>query len=213
MRVSKSHDQVLTERLRAGDDGAFEEFFESHFQRLFRFALVRLGNDPEVTGEVVQAAMCKAIDKLHTYRGEAALFTWLCSIVRYEILDHHRARRTEAQVELLEDDPRVRAALETLASTDAEHPEAALRRREMHRLVHATLDHLPARYGTALEMRYLEGHSVEDIAARLEVGYKAAESLLSRARVAFRRGFAAVAEAAAPAQRSTLQPAREGGPR
>lgn len=195
MRPTSSSDKALARRLTDGDEAAFEEFFESYFQRLFRFALARLGNDVEAAREAVQAVLCKAVNKLDTYRGEASLFTWLCSICRYEILDQRRAR---SKVELIDDHPRVRAALFTLASSESEHPETGLERREIVRLVHATLDHLPARYGSALEMRYLEGRSVDDIAARLELGYKATESLLSRAREAFRKGFAAVAEAAAP---------------
>ena len=55
-----------------------------------------------------------------------------------------------------------------------------------------TLDHLPGRYGDALEWRYIQELTVEDIAARLGLGYKATESLLSRARAAFRDGFAAI---------------------
>ncbi len=177
---------------------------------------MRLGNDVEAARETVQAVLCKAIDKLESYRGDAALFTWLCSICRYEILDQ---RRAGSKVELIDDHPRVRAALFTLASSESDHPESSLERREVVRLVHATLDHLPARYGSALEMRYLEGRSVDEIAARLELGYKATESLLSRARAAFRKGFAAVAEAAAPVRSSAersqgfLPPTPEGAHR
>jgi DNA-directed RNA polymerase specialized sigma24 family protein len=57
-------------------------------------------------------------------------------------------------------------------------------------LVRLTLDQLPARYGDALEWKYVEGLSVKEIAVRLGVGPKAAESLLTRARQAFRDAFA-----------------------
>ena len=56
-----------------------------------------------------------------------------------------------------------------------------------------TLDHLPGSYGDVLEWKYLQEMSVAEIAARLGVGYKAAESILTRARVAFREGFSLVA--------------------
>ena len=56
----------------------------------------------------------------------------------------------------------------------------------MHRIVEATLDSLPGRYGEVLEWKYIDGLSVTEIAARLGVGAKAAESLLTRAREAFR---------------------------
>ena len=56
--------------------------------------------------------------------------------------------------------------------------------------MHEALDYLPSRYSQALEWKYCEGLSVNEIAERLEVGAKAAESVLSRARVAFREAFA-----------------------
>ena len=59
------------------------------------------------------------------------------------------------------------------------------------------LDRLPGRYGDALEWKYIEGHSVEEIGQRLGIGHTAAQSLLARARVAFRDGLEAVFGASA----------------
>ena len=60
------------------------------------------------------------------------------------------------------------------------------------------LDRLPASYGDALEWKYIEGQSVEAIGERLGIGTTAAQSLLARARRAFREGLEKVfgAEAA-----------------
>jgi RNA polymerase sigma-70 factor (ECF subfamily) len=57
--------------------------------------------------------------------------------------------------------------------------------------VHVALDHLPGHYKEALVGKYLEGASVDEIGRRLDLRYKAAESLLTRARQAFREAFAA----------------------
>lgn len=187
-------DFALARRLVAGDESAFDEFFADYFPRLYRFARARLESD-DAAEDVVQAALIKALRNIRTYRGEAALFTWLCAVCRHEIATWlERAGR--APVSLLEDHPEVRAALETLASSAAPDPEVELRRKELSRLVQATLDHLPGRYGEVLEWRYIEGATVADVADRLGVGYKAAESLLTRARQAFRDGFALVAPGA-----------------
>jgi RNA polymerase sigma-70 factor, ECF subfamily len=181
-------DQAFARRLAAGDDAAFDEFFADYFPRLYRFARVRVGGDHDAAEEVVQAALVKAVTKIHTYRGDAALFTWLCTICRREIGDW-RTRTGAADVALVEDEPATRAALEALAAVASDDPESSYQRRELSRLVQATLDHLPGAYGNALEWKYVLGLSVDEIAARLGVGYKAAESLLSRARQAFREGF------------------------
>lgn len=185
-------DRQLARRMLAGDERAFDAFFEAHFPGLYRFALARLEGNDDAAEEIAQAVLCRAIRKIGTYRGEAALFTWLCTFCRFEIAAFYRSRgRLAAQTDLVEDDPRVRAALDSLAA-GVDGPDDALARREIGRLVQVILDRLPARYGNALEWKYLEGLSVNEIAVRLELSPKAAESLLTRAREAFRDGFAAV---------------------
>jgi DNA-directed RNA polymerase specialized sigma24 family protein len=62
------------------------------------------------------------------------------------------------------------------------------RKQEAH-LVHAALDLLPPHYARALEWKYVDRLPVAEIAARLRLGAKAAESLLTRARRAFRAGY------------------------
>ena len=65
---------------------------------------------------------------------------------------------------------------------------------DIRRLVQATMDALPERYGDVLEWKYVDGLPVADIAARLDIGAKAAESLLTRARAAFREAILAMAD-------------------
>jgi len=91
---------------------------------------------------------------------------------------------------LLEDQPNARAILESLAAPAAEEPEAGTLREQVQRIVEATLDALPGHYGTALEWKYIDGLSVREIAVRLDLGEKAAESLLTRARESFREAIA-----------------------
>ena len=117
---------------------------------------------------------------------------------RYEIAAHwKRLGRSAPEVELVEDSPEIRAALESLAAKD-DAPDVAYDRRELGRLVRLTLDHLPVRYGNALDMKYIHGLPVREMAVRLDMTPKAVESLLTRARQAFRDGFAAVLEGSAP---------------
>ena len=172
-RQPDAEERELVIRLRAGDESAFETFAEHYIAGLYRFALRRLDHDPELTREIVQATVCKVIEKLDTYRGEAPLFTWLCACCRNEIAAHfRRAGRRPREVELVDDVPQG----QTEGSDTAE-------------LVHAALDRLPPAYAHAMEWRYLDGLEVADVAQRLALTYKAAESLLSRARSAFREAY------------------------
>lgn len=186
-------DHELVGRMLAGSEEAFDRFFEGHFSRLYRFALPRLERNADAAEEVVQITLCKAVSALKGYRGESTLFTWLCTICRREIAAHHERRGRRAEpVGLIEDSPDVLAALDSLAATLGQDPESQLQRREVARLVQVTLDALPHAYGDALEWKYVHGLSVKEIAARLSLGVKAAESLLTRARQAFRDGFSAL---------------------
>ena len=187
-------DRALARRLLQGDERAFERLFDDYFGGLYRFALTRLDFDESLAQEMAQATLLKMIEKLDTYRGEAALFSWLCSICYHEITAHfRRQKRAPPQVELVEDTPEIKAVLDALAA-GAAGPEDELRRKEVGRLVHLALDHLPPRYGRALEWKYFDGLSVEEIGSRLGVSSKAAESIMTRARNAFRTGFATLSK-------------------
>ena len=182
----------------AGDERAFRAFFELYFPRVYRFALPRLRGNEDTAKDVVQSTLIKAMRKLDAWRGDASLFTWLCQICRREIADHVRSQqRRSSKVVLIDDSDEVRAALENIEAPASDDPLRRADSAELKRLVHAVLDRLPNRYGEALEMKYVEGHSVEEIGQRLGIGHAAAQSLLARARIAFRDGLEAVFGAAA----------------
>ena len=183
-------DLALVRRLLRGEEEAFEEFFAGYFPRLYRFARARLGRDEDAAEEIVQATLCRALTALKTYRGEAALFTWLCTLCRRAMSVHLKRQAKEPPAsDLLDDSPEIRAALESLAGALEGSPEDDLRRAEIARAVQTVLDFLPGGYGDALEWKYALGLSVKEIADRLNLSPKAAESLLTRARQAFRREF------------------------
>ncbi len=196
MRPIRSRDKRLVDRLLAGEEAAYQELFTVQVPRLYRFALARLSGDADAAEDVVQASLIQGMRKLHTFRGEASLLTWLGTICLREISSYRRRRdRAPAQVPLIDEMPEIAAALEILEADDPDPEQEALRR-ELSRLVQATLDRLPERYADVLEWKYLKGLSVKEIATRLDTGPVVIQSLLARARNAFREGFVAVGGAA-----------------
>ena len=181
--MDNGSERDLVRRMLGGDEGAFDEFFADYFPRLFRFAVLRL-RDPDAAEDIVQASLIAAVRHLGSWRGEASLFTWLCTICRRDIAAWQKRTARRVFVSIEDDDLGLRAALAA--------PDARLARADTGRIVQLALDHLPPRYSRALEWKYLEELSVDDIAARLQCTPKAAESLLTRARDAFRDAFAAV---------------------
>lgn len=183
-------ERQLIKRMLAGDERAFDAFFEAYFARLYRFALPRLNGDIEATRDVVQATLAKAMRRLADFRGEATLFTWICQICRREVVDRIRADQRHARhVVLIDDQPDLRVAIDAIEAPEEYDLVKKFGRAEVSRLVQAVLDRLPSRYGDALEWKYMEDCSVEEIAARLGIGTTAAQSLLARARIAFREAL------------------------
>ena len=181
-------DQDLVERLLRGDQRAFDAFFHEYYPKLYRFVKRRMRGDAAGAEDVAQATLCRALGSLQGYRGEAALFTWLCTLCRRELSTRWHESKAFMPAELAEDDPEVRAALDSLLA-DGMDPVAETDREQLRETIRAALDYLPASYADVLEWKYIRELSVADIAARLGRSVKATESLLTRAREAFRESF------------------------
>lgn len=180
-------DLKLASRLLAGEARSFDAFFGSYYPRLYRFALARLDGDADLAEDTAQVVLCQALSKMSTFRGEAPLFSWLCTFCRHEISKQRKARsRAQGDRPLTEDDPEVRGALDALLAESSVEPDVAVYETEVRRLVKVALDYLPSLYADVLEAKYVSELSVNEIADRLGRSPKATESILSRARVAFR---------------------------
>jgi RNA polymerase sigma-70 factor (ECF subfamily) len=183
-------DQELVQRLLLGERAAFEAFFNEFYPKLYRFAKRRVPDDAAAAEDVAQATLCRALESLRGYRGEAALMTWLCTICRREMSARWQESRHWTSVPLLpEDDPAIRAALESLLSGEHADPLRIADREQVRESILAALDYLPTPYGDILEWKYLRDMSMGEIASRLGRSPKAVESLLTRAREAFREAF------------------------
>ena len=178
----------------AGDQRAFDEFFRSNVPRLIAFTTRYSGLDNASVEDIVQNTLVKAMRSLSTYRGEASLFTWLSQICLYELVDNTRkAARRPLHVSLHEleeiwslfGELRVPAHCEPSAEVDTQLQRAA---------VLTILQSLPRRYAEVLEAKYGDGLSVEEIALTSGTTAIAVQSLLARAREAFKMKWRALVE-------------------
>jgi len=183
-------DGELVEGLLRGDRRAFEQFFNEYYPKLYRFVKRRMPQDATAAEDIAQGTLCRALESLRSYRGEAALFTWLCTLCRREMSARwDETRAWSSAPRLAEDDPAIRAALESLLAREQWDPLFAADREQVRSSILTTLDYLPAPYGDILEWKYLRDMSMGEIARRLGRSPKAVESLLTRARDAFRETF------------------------
>jgi RNA polymerase sigma factor (sigma-70 family) len=103
-RVSRP-DAELVARCRAGDSDAFEALYREHSPRLYALARRMTGSSPE-SEDLLQDIFLQVHRKLDSYRGDAALGTWLYRLAIRQCLDFLRSRhgRMRAASRPLEDE-------------------------------------------------------------------------------------------------------------
>ena len=154
----------------AGDPDAFGELFRRHRDRMWAVAL-RTTADPEMAADAVQEAFIAAFRGAGSFRGEAAVTTWLHRIVINACLD--RLRRTKPVVPLPDADLRL------LADTHDHHHSVDVRLD-----IQAALDQLPETQRMALILVDMHGLSIAEAASIQNVAEGTIKSRCSRGRAA-----------------------------
>ncbi|MBU0619169.1 RNA polymerase sigma factor [Patescibacteria group bacterium] len=173
-------EQHLVKRILSGDEQAINEFYQQFKSRLRYFIAKKA--DPAVTEEILQETFISALKSLPSYKAKSKLFSWLCSIAWHETCDYYRKKKIKSIVF-----SRL-PFLEGLVSR-ALSPELAMEEKELKQKITLTLRGLSEGYSQILRLKYHEGLSMVQIAAKLKITVKAVESRLSRARKAFKYEF------------------------
>jgi RNA polymerase sigma-70 factor (ECF subfamily) len=177
----------LLERLRAGEDSAYEELVRTHSPRLLAVARRIVGNDEEAR-DVIQDAFLNAFRSLRNFHGDARLSTWLHRIVVNSALMKLRTRKRKPEESI---EPLLPAFLADghyaeKFSSWGEQADAALSRSETQDLVRQRIDELPESFRTVLVLRDIEGLDTEETARVLDTTPNAVKIRLHRARAALR---------------------------
>jgi RNA polymerase sigma-70 factor (ECF subfamily) len=191
-------DAELLRRHVGGDREAFGELFRRHRGRLWAVA-VRTLADPEDAAEAVQDAMIKAYQGAASFRGTAAVTTWLHRIVVNACLDRIRASGRRPTVPLADDAHTIPAAPDP-----AMDPQQVALRLSVHR----ALGELPFDQRAVLVYVDMLGYPVEEVAAILNVRPGTVKSRASRAR---KRLAARLPEFDPAAGQDARRPAVHGG--
>lgn len=194
-------DSAWRRKALAGDADSVKAFTQAVVQPLYRFCFYRVGRNTHLCEEVVQETLVRALRELRQYEPARAannIFPWITGLARNEI--HRVLSRENAAVSLDALWAKMdRELLTVFARLDSEpFGEELLIRQETRELVNATMSQLPPHYREALEAKYLTGQSVRDLANVWRTTEKAVESLLTRARKAFRATFLALAQNLGP---------------
>ena len=156
-----------------------EELFRDYGSKIYGLAL-RTGLAPKDAEDGVQEVFLKVQRRISTFRGEAALSTWLYQVALNTLRDHRRkvVRQTRAlDMSVVSDQ-----AADPTFPTSAPSPEAEASRLERAELVREALDRLPEKFREVLVLRELQGLAYRDIARVLNVKQGTIESRIFRAR-------------------------------
>lgn len=172
--------EKIVEAVLAGQKGAATVFYKAYATKLRRYLHVKLP-EGEVE-EILQDTFLSAFDSLALYRGESSVYTWLLSIARHEVADFYRKRYVREVVE------KTSPLFDNMVS-EVMSPEFVYEKQKLEKRFFGAFKSLSKQYQDVLSYRYELSMSVKDIAVRMEMGLKATESLLFRARLAFRAEY------------------------
>lgn len=174
--VDFERDGALVARFQAGDEGGFTELYSRYFKRIERLCLRRLGNRQDAE-DVAQGTFAKAYKGLRAFQG-VRVFPWLFVIA------------TNACHDLLAYMGRTGALV--AEPTDETDPASGMVATETTSAVRLAMSLLSPRYRGVLSQRYLEGLDYATIARRSSLTVGAVETVLWRARQAFKVEYARV---------------------
>lgn len=180
----RAGDHVAEQRERnPASADALTELFASEGSAIFGFLLVRCGVRATAQDLVAETFM-QASERFRAGRGDEVSPAWLRTVARRRLIDHWRREE------------RSRRRFERLRSERQEPAPPP----DMDDSVDRALASLSGRQRAVLTLRYLDDYSIAEVADALEITYKAAESLLARAKRSFAEAYALEAEVQADSQ-------------
>ena len=175
-------DEALVARIQAGDREAFRQLIRRCNQRLYRVVRGVIRDEAEAE-DVVQAAYVHAYEKIDGYRGEASVATWLCRIALNEAYGRLRGRRRTVDIERLDAPPQASDRVVPFPGrADGADPVAEAARDQLRRLLERAVDALPEPFRMVFLLREVEGCSVAETAAALDLREETVKTRLHRAR-------------------------------
>lgn len=179
----RADERALIQRYQQGDQRAAETIFRRYHPMVHALAARMLkGADVE---DATQEAFVRAFRGLKTFRGEAALKTWLYRVATNVCLTYAERAKRHQPIESL-DDPIGEEGQETKGSqiaSDARSPDEELLGSELEAQIQRALDQLSPEFRAVLVLRDVEGLSYEEVAASTGANLGTVKSRLARARM------------------------------
>ena len=177
-----TNDQQLIQECLAGRTDAFGQLVVRYQDRLYNTLVKMLGSADDAR-DVSQDAFVHAFQKLGTFRGKSAFYSWLFRIaINAAVSEKRKVRRKSASIDAM----REQAGIEPIDSHPTATPSHALELSERQSMVRTALAELPEDYRTVLVLKEIEGLKYEEIAELIDRPVGTVRSRIHRARMELR---------------------------
>lgn len=178
-----SEDQDLVAAVLAHAPGAFERLVARH-QKLVWHMVYRMVQHPEDARELCQDVFLRVHERLHQYRFESALSTWI-GRVAFSVASRHLQKKKLPMVEPAGEDDDGSSAWERVS--DGFDLEGACADSEMMQLLAAAIEKLPTLQRTLVTLYHLEEMGIAEIASVTDLPEGTVKNYLFRARSRLRQ--------------------------
>jgi RNA polymerase sigma-70 factor, ECF subfamily len=179
-------DQLLVERVQAGDKKAFDLLVSKYHRKVIRL-ISRLVRDPAEVEDIAQEAFIKAYRSMSQFRGDSAFYTWLYRIAvntaKNALVASNRRPVPLSDLTRSDDDGDAEPWIPE-AGIDSQTPEAMLSSRQVAQTVDKAMQALAPDLRTAIMLREIEGLRYEEIAEAMNCPIGTVRSRIFRAREA-----------------------------
>lgn len=174
----QASDEAVIERIKNGDQGAFNELYERYFPRVYSFVRKRIDNRADVE-ETVQEVFINVFSSLDSYRLEAPFAAWVFGVSRRTVAGRFkRKRHTMVSLDGHEEPVDTNPAAVSREPTPLEYYE----RHERAERLDAAAQELTDEQRRLFEMHHLRHRPIQEIAQSLRKSEDAVKSHLYRAR-------------------------------
>lgn len=184
-KTAPAGDAELVKRALARDEAAVRDIIKANNRRLYRLARGILRNDGEAE-DVVQETYVRAFTRLHDFRGESSLSTWLSRIAMNEALGRLRRQRPGVEISSLPQGTLEAQIIQFPLMSATDDPEKSMAQREIQHVVEGAIDELPEPFRLVFMTRVVEGMNVEETAEILDLKPETVKTRLHRARAMLR---------------------------
>jgi len=182
-------DELLVSAAQSGDTVAFVELSRRHSSKVLwqAYRIVKNRQDAE---DVLQESFMRAFLHLKTFEGRSSFSSWLTRIaINYSLMCVRKKRgHIETSMDVISDDQGIQYSWEP--KDPAESPETYCSRREREELLDGAIQQLRPTLREAVQLKFIDGRSGEEVSQTLGISVSAAKSRLARAKTALRLSLA-----------------------